>query len=160
MVESEMRPAIDEWLNRNGYYAAHECLVGGWCDVIGCMWSERIGRRRPELLEMICVELKMLKISDVIYQAHGNHYHCNLSYCAMPKRTVDRMRAKTIDKFISAKVGLLSVKDYDVKTIVFSQYRNEQPHTIFRDRLWSFKLRHKKLIEAVSPPVVIGTKGD
>ncbi len=142
MIENDMRPAIVNWLQRCGYYDAHECLIGDYCDVIGCMWSERIGRSKPNLLEMICVELKMRDIAGVIYQAKGNHYHCNLSYCAMPLDFCNRMRPKSIERFINAGVGLLSVDGTAVDIQLFSNYKNKSPDVVFRNRLWNFKLRN------------------
>ncbi len=139
-----MRQAVASWLNRSGYYDAHECMIGGYCDVIGCMWSKRRGRRKPDLLEMICVELKMRDIAGAISQATGNHYHANLSYCAMPVDFCERMRSQSIQKFIQAGVGLLAVAENVVKILIYSEYRNEMPHLIFRNRLWAFKCRNKK----------------
>ena len=146
MVENDMRQTVVNWLNRNGYYDAHECLVGGHCDVIGCMWSERQGRRKPDLLEMICVELKMRDMVGVIDQAVGNHFHSNLSYCAMPQSFIRRMRPQSVYKFIRAGVGLLSVEKEQVRVIVYSQYVNKMPHEIYRNRLWNYKLRSDRRI--------------
>lgn len=143
MVENDMRQAIVKWFNRNGYYDAHECMIGGYCDVIGCMWSERVGREKPELLEMICVELKMRDITGVILQARGNHYHCNLSYCAMPADFCGRMKLDSVEKFHTAGVGLLAVEDDKVELIIYSDYHNDMPDEVFRKRLWNFKLRNK-----------------
>ena len=144
MKENAMRPAIVGWLNRNGYYAAHECLVGGYCDVIGCMWSDRVGRRKPELLEMICVELKMRDIAGVIRQAKGNHYHANLSYCAMPLDFCKKIQKRSIQKFIDANVGLLSVDEHKVEIVLYSEYKNKTPDIVFRNRLWNFKGRDER----------------
>ena len=144
MVENDMRPSVVGWLNRNGYYDAHECLIGGYCDVIGCLWDERVGRSIPQLLETIAVELKMRKISEVISQAKGNHYHINLSYCAMPAGFVARMRPQSKKKFRDAGVGLLSVSIDNVDVDIFSEYRNFEPHPVIARRLWNFKVRHTK----------------
>lgn len=141
MIENDMRPAIRNWLNRNGYYAAHECLVGGYCDVIGCKWSERIGRKPPDLLEMICIELKMKKTQEVIAQAKGNHWHCNMSFCAMPADFIKKMLPKSRRKFIDGGVGLLAVDGDKVSVEIYPVYKNEMPHEVFRKRLWAFKLR-------------------
>ena len=143
MVENDMQVAIVKWLNRSGYYDAHECLIGGYCDVVGCIWGDRIGRRKPKLLEMICVELKMKDISGVISQAKGNHYHSNLSFCAMPGEFCQTMRNQSIQNFIDSGVGLLSVEGESVKIIISSRYKNRTPDVTFRNRLWAFKLRHK-----------------
>jgi hypothetical protein len=144
MVENEMRSAIVKWLNRSGYYDAHECLVGGYCDVIGCQWSERVGRKKPDLLEMICIELKLRDIKGVIAQAKGNHYHANLSYCAMPFDFCRKMQPKSRQKFIDAGIGLLSVFEDIVEIEILSDYKNKMPHVVFRDRLWNFKLRNDR----------------
>ena len=143
-IEREMRPAIINWLNCNGYEAAYECMVGVWCDVVGSLWSERIGRAKPNLLEMICIELKMRDMTTVIYQAKCNHYHSNLSYCAMPLDFCERMRPRSVQNFVDAGVGLLSVDGESVKIIIYSNYKNQEPDEVFRNRLWSFKLRHRK----------------
>ena len=144
MVENEMRPAIVGWFRRNGYYDAHECLIGGYCDVIGCMWDQRDGRKPPSLLEMICVELKMRRIQEVISQAKGNHYHCNMSFCAMPAGFCERIAQRTRQKFIDACVGLLAVDGKNVTVEIESTYNNWMPHEVFRKRLWAFKLRNKR----------------
>ena len=146
MVENDMRPAIVNWLNRNNYYDAHECMISGYCDVIGCLWGDRIGRKPPTLLEMVCIELKMRDIGDVISQAQSNHYHANLSYCAMPIDICTVMRPQSILKFSHAGVGLLSVDNESIKIIIYSNYKNKPPHEIFRKRLWAFKLRDEKRV--------------
>lgn len=144
-VENDMRPHIVSWLTRNGYYDAHECMIGGYCDVIGCKWGERKGRKKPELLEMICIELKLRDISGVISQAIHNHYHCNLSYCAMPVDFCRRMRDQSVKRFIEAGVGLLAVNNTgEIRTLVYSCYKNQIPHIVFRNRLWAFKLRNRR----------------
>ncbi len=142
MVENDMRPSVVMWLNRNGYYDAHECLIGGYCDIIGCLWEERVGRRIPQLLETIAIELKMRKISEVISQAKGNHYHTNLSYCAMPAGFVERMRLQSKQKFRDAGIGLLSISPCNVDIEIFSNYKNSEPHPAIARRLWNFKVRH------------------
>jgi hypothetical protein len=143
MIENEMRPAIVKWLNRNGYYDAHECWVEwqGICDVIGCLWTKRFGRAKPDLLETICIELKMRDIRGVISQSRNNHPSCNLSYCAMPADFCHRMKPDRIQKFIDAGVGLLAVDGGDVEIIIYSNYNNEIPDERFRNRMWNFKLR-------------------
>lgn len=138
-----MESAVVNWLNRNGYDDVHECMIGGYCDIVGCAWSERIGRRKPDLLEMICVELKLEKIEEVIAQAKGNHYHANLSYCAMPTGLCCRMRRETLEKFWDAGVGLLSVDNDLVQMKIRSRYQNKMPDEIFRNRLWANQLRNR-----------------
>ena len=144
MIENEMRPAIVNWLNRNGYYDAHECCVqavGYYCDVIGCLWADRFGRRKPELLELVCVELKMRDIKGVIRQAEGNHYQCNMSFCAMPAAFILKMRPQSRQQFIDAGVGLIAVGGNQAWVEIQSTYRNVPPHIVLRERLWNFKLR-------------------
>lgn len=144
MIENEMRPAIVNWLNRNGYYDGHELLIGGYCDVIGGKFDERVGRRKPDMGEMICVELKMRDIAGVIYQAKGNHHHCNLSYAAMPMDFCLRMMWQSHKKFSDAGVGLLGIINGKVLPIHNSRYNNKTPDVHFRDKLWAFKQRTER----------------
>ena len=144
MVEHDMFSAIVQWLNRSDYYATCECMIGGYCDVVGCKWAERFSRKPPELLEMVCVELKMRDIGGVISQAKGNHYHCNLSFCAMPADFCSRIKGDRLQKFIDAGVGLLSVSGAKVEILLNSIYKNRVPHEVFRKRQWAFKLRKER----------------
>jgi len=144
MIENEMRPAVTQWLNRNDYDDAHECLLGGYCDVIGCKWDERVGRKPPDLLETIAIELKMRDIQGVIMQAKGNHYHANLSYCVMPQDFILKMRPQSLQNFKDAGVGLLTWLNGCIGIIIYSTYNNVVPHEVLRRRLWAFKLRHSR----------------
>ncbi len=145
MIENDMRPAVIQWLNKAGYSDVHETSIcSGWCDVIGAKWDVRFGRARPNLIEFVCVELKMRDIKGVISQAYENHYECNLSYCAMPADFIERMRPQSRQKFINAGVGLLAVQGDKIRIEIQSNYNNKIPLKLFKDRFWAFKLRHSR----------------
>lgn len=143
-TEKQLRPIVEKWLEGLGYYVAHECLIGGYCDMIGCGWSKRIGRARPELLETIAVELKITDILGVINQAKGNHYHCTYSYAAMPIGFCKKMRPKSFDKFRRAGVGLFGVGSNSVTALIESVRKDRQHSKPIKNRLWNFYLRHGK----------------
>ncbi len=143
--EKELLPIVERWLRASGYEVARECMIGGWCDVIGSMWGTRHGRARPALLETIAIELKLRDIGCVIAQAKGNHHHTTRSYAAMPLDFCKRMRPSSFAKFTDAGVGLLGVHESGMIEVLISSTRNEQEHDkAIVNRLWSFYLRHRK----------------
>ncbi len=144
MTEKQLRPIVEVWMSRNGYYVAHECLIGGYCDMIGCRWSERISRARPELSETMAVELKIKDIKGVISQAKGNHYHCTYSYAAMPYDFCLKMQLKSIDEFKQAGVGLLGVGPMAVTYLIASERKDRKHSDPIKNRLWRYYLRHKR----------------
>jgi len=145
MTEKEMRPIVELWLQNRGYYVAHECLLSAYCDLIGCKWAERIGRRIPSMLEITTVELKVKDVKGVLYQANNNSYYVDYSYAAMPLQKCESMRTSTLNKFKEEGVGLLGVND--CITVIIKARKNEINHnqTICR-RLWNHRLRHKRLM--------------
>ena len=143
MTEKELRPTVEAWLQEQGYYVAHEVMLSGYCDLTGCKWAERVGRRIPPMIEIMAVELKIKDIRGVLYQAKNNKWFVDYSYAAMPLQKCKIMKPKTLQLFKNIGVGLLGI-GVDVKIIIAAQ-KNDISHyspNICR-RLWNFKLRHK-----------------
>ncbi len=140
-TEKQMRPIVESWLQRQAYYVAHEVMLCGYCDLIGCRWAERIGRRIPSMLEIVSVELKISDIKGVRHQAQVNKIRADYSYAAMPIKKCETMRPQSLQGFRDLGVGLLGV-DENVHIIIEAQ-RNEIQHSsdVCR-RLWNFKRRH------------------
>lgn len=144
--EKEMRPIVARWLKERGYYVAHEVLVGdSWCDIVGCKWAERVGRRIPPMIEAVAVELKVNDVAGVLHQAEANYTYGRVSnsYVAMPAERVAKMKRATIDLFEEMCFGLLMISADGVEIVVEA---SEQPG-ISKDlarRLWSYKLRDER----------------
>ena len=83
-TEKLMRPIVVDWLQTEGYYVAHEVMLSGYCDLIGCLWSKHIGRKIPQMLEIMAIELKIKDVKGVLKQAENNCYFADYSYIAMP----------------------------------------------------------------------------
>lgn len=109
MTEHDLRQPVANWLKFQGFEVAHECLLGGYCDLIGFRFAPRVGRRIPPLEYVVAVELKVRDIAGVIRQAKSNRHYANESYAAMPRERCIRMRQPTLERFLSAGIGLLRV---------------------------------------------------
>jgi hypothetical protein len=141
--EKEMRPIVTKWLENHGYYVAYEVLVGDcWCDIVGCKWAKRTGRKIPALLEAIAVELKLDNIANVLYEAQGNMRHGGVtqSYAAMPAERIVRMQQKTVRSFEDAGCGLVMVSPDRVEIIIEASQQSDVDKNL-ACRLWSYKLR-------------------
>tara|TARA_Y100000310_G_C20080301_1_gene533501 strand:- start:65 stop:511 length:447 start_codon:yes stop_codon:yes gene_type:complete len=146
MLEKELRKPINNWLLENHLEDAHECLLSGYCDVLGFRFYPRIGRRIPELETVIGIELKLKDIGGVLSQARNNQYFVNASYAAMPENICKRMRQSTKEKFRIDGIGLISVNiDLNkTKIIIPAIYKsNENIHRKKR-ALWRWHLKNKK----------------
>jgi len=144
MKEKDFQPAVEMWLKNLGYRVARECMISGYCDLIGSKWSERIGRKKPQLLETMAVELKVRDMVGVISQAKANHYQCTYSYAAMPLDFCNRMRPQSKNRFEDAGIGLIGVSERGlVKSIITGIRQDRKHHEIIRRRLWSYYLRHR-----------------
>lgn len=146
MKEAQLRPVMERYLQSFGYYVAHECMIYGHCDMIGCKWAERVGRAKPELLETVAVELKISDILGVISQAEQNLLACTYSFAAMPLQFCESMRPQSVEKFRLGGVGLygIDVEKDIVKVIVPSLSIGTEHAQCHKDRLWNFYLRHRK----------------
>jgi hypothetical protein len=144
-TEKTLRPIVEAWLQKYKYYVAHEVMLCGYCDLIGCKWEERIGRRIPRMREIIAVELKINDIRGVLYQAKNNRYYADTSYAAMPINKCARMKPEKLQLFKNIGVGLLGVSFLRGVVIIVPAQKNLIKHNpnVCR-RLWNFKLRHKK----------------
>ena len=120
--EKEMREPVAKWLEHRGLEAGYELMVSGYADMLGFEFAERIGRPIPNLMRVVVIELKLRDVRGVIRQAVTNKYHIEESWTAMPEDFCLRMDGPTLDLFIEAGVGLLSVPDEswkEVKIIFF-----------------------------------------
>ena len=142
MTEKELRPIVADWLKSKGYYVAHEVMLVNYCDVTGCKWAERIGRRKPPMLKIIAIELKIADTAGVLDQTRTNCSVADYSYAAMPLEKCESMRLATRQKFRSKGIGLLGIDNKVDVIIEAKNNRIEHDPDVCR-RLWSFKLRHK-----------------
>ena len=142
-------PIVVKHFHSLGYYCVLECMVAGYCDVVACKWSERVGRRKPALLETVAIELKISDIAGVISQAYWNLYHANASYAAMPLDFCRKMRNKSLEAFKDKGVGLLGVNTEtgEVTTIIESKRNPKCVNEFFADRLWGNRLRNRDKME-------------
>jgi len=145
MTEKEMRPTVVKWLEDQGLYVAHEVSVsGGWCDLVGVLWADRVGRRIPPIMLIMAVELKITDVAGVLYQARGNLENCDFSYAAMPAERCEKMRPATLRMFTDAGIGLLSVNS-GVRTVIPPKcHPITEYHPLIARRIWDFKRRHGK----------------
>jgi len=118
MLEKDMREPVFEWLKSKGYDVVCEFRLGHYVDVIGCRFAERQGKKIPDLLYTVAVELKLSDVAGVVRQAHENRMYVHESWAAMPRERLDRMGDRTVKKFAYAGVGLLSVYNETVSVIL------------------------------------------
>lgn len=117
--EKEMKLPVTQWLQDRGFEVGYELMISGYADVIGFKFAERIGRRIPELLQAVVVELKLWDVKGVICQARCNKYRIGESWAAMPKDFCDHMSKIWYDRFVHEHIGLLSVNaDGEVKIVI------------------------------------------
>ena len=118
--EKEMKQPVTQWLQDRGYEVGYELQIGNYPDVVGFKFAPRVGRRIPELLQVIVVELKLRDIKGVIYQARTNKHFIGDSWAAMPEDFCNRMNKVSYDRFVHESVGLLSVSKYgEVKVVIW-----------------------------------------
>jgi hypothetical protein len=144
MVENDMRKPIVDWLAADGMEDAHECLLAGYCDVIGFRFHPRTGRPVPPLDCAVAVELKMSNVRQVIMQARWNRPYVNASFAAMPRDRCDRMRPDTLDKFRHAEVGLLAVEAGQVDVVIPAAWENDGRAARRAKTWWRWHLRNLK----------------
>jgi hypothetical protein len=117
MLERDMRPAVDEWLEARGMAVRHESGIFHNADVVGVRFAQQTGRAIPPLEKVIVVELKLNDIAGVRGQARVHTQYPVESYAAMPGDRVRRMKPETLNKFRYDRIGLLAV-DGDQVTVV------------------------------------------
>lgn len=142
MTEKELRPIVQAYLQGAGYFVAHEVMLCGFCDLVGCIWAERIGRRIPAMIEIVSVELKIKDFAGVLYQAKTNKSVVDFSYAAMPWEILNSCREKTINKFRESGIGLFGVDIYCGMKLFVPAKKNLIVHdpNVLR-RLWNYKIR-------------------
>ena len=146
MKERELRTPVHEWLSRNhGTRVIYEFLFSGYCDMVGVLFADQVGRRIPPVIRAIAVELKLADVAGVIRQAKSNRHYVHASYAAMPRWRVLKMRPATIQKFVDAGVGLLSVgTDVDVIVVPGPPLSHGSSDRL-RKRWWSRIVRDDRL---------------
>lgn len=144
MVENDMRKSVVDWLANQVYEDAHECMVGGYCDVIGFRFAPRETRVIPPLKAVIAIELKMNNVAAVVWQCRGNQRHVNASYAAMPRKRCDRMRQTTREKFTVHGIGLLAVDGEDVLIEIPAVWVNDGREQNYKRTWWRWHLRNTK----------------
>ena len=142
LTEKQLRPITQAWLQGRGYYVAHEVMLCGFCDMIGCRWEPRVGRKIPIMAEIMCVELKIKDIVGVLRQCKENQTVADYSYAAMPWSFCNSMRPQSLMKFADIGVGLMGVDVYCGIRIFIEAAKNQiNHHPDVCRRLWNFKLR-------------------
>ncbi len=112
MKERDMRSAVHAWLTDQGYTVIYEFQMRGYCDMVGVVFAERVGRAVPPLMDAVAVELKLSDIAGVINQAWENRQVVPTSFAAMPWGRVAKMNFQSRERFRRAGVGLLVVSDF------------------------------------------------
>ena len=108
--ERDMRESVLAWLRARGLLTVVELMIWHSADIVAGKYGARPNpHRRPPLLESLAIELKLSRISDVLAQAKINRGGVDWSYAAMPADVCNSMRQDTLNKFVFAGVGLLSV---------------------------------------------------
>lgn len=146
MKEKVLRPIVDRWLEKMGYFVAHENMICGFVDITACKWKKRTDYRIPTMKRIITVELKINDIKGVLRQAKNNALYVDYSYCAMPIEKCNSMRRKTLKRFRRKGVGLLGVDTTKkkVRIIVSAIKTNVRYSPLICKRLWNYKLRMKR----------------
>jgi len=141
MKERDLREPVARWLADQGHGVAYERLLGGYCDVLGFRFAERIDRRIPSLLDLIAVELKLDRITEAISQARAYARNGALSFVAMPSDRCARVRQDTLRAFTNARIGLLSVgPDVGVAAIMPGYYWNLERHGAqIKRKIWRIR---------------------
>ena len=146
MNERELRTPVHEWLSPNGNTRViYEFLFSGYCDMVGVLFADQVGRRIPPVIKATAIELKLTDVAGVIRQAKSNRHYVHASYAAMPRWRVQKMRPDTVEKFVDAGVGLLSVgADVDVVIEPGPPLSNGSSDRL-RKRWWSRIVRDDRL---------------
>lgn len=111
--ESDMRESVKQYLLLRGFVPVVEFWLhnSGITDIVAGAYAPRVGRRIPELQEVVAVELKLNDVAGVIRQAKLNRHLSDWSFAAMPEPRIRKMRDDTLNKFGEHGIGLLSVGD-------------------------------------------------
>lgn len=147
-IEGTLRRPVVAWIIAAGMTPVFEVWGCGRCDVVGVRFEPRVGRRIPKIAELISVELKMHDIAGVLRQCENNRHHFRFSWAAMPIGRIVKMQQRTIDKFIRAGVGLLSVAGGRVGVVVKPQI-NEVSLTAMQRNLWRRREEYQMALREV-----------
>lgn len=118
MKEKDLRQPVEKWLEYCGYWVIHEILIGGYCDILGVRFETRIGRRIPNIVDTIAIELKLTNLSQALSQAKTYSHYVTRAYVAMPEDRINHMRGSTIAKVQETGIGLISVKNHLVTVVL------------------------------------------
>lgn len=116
-LEKEMTEPVLLWLQAQGYLCVTEMMIIGYCDIVAGRYGLRVGRRRPRLVDVVTVELKLDDIGGVFSQAEANRLRAPIAYAALPATRCQRLRGKTKRKFEEAGIGILSVGEIVVELV-------------------------------------------
>ncbi len=142
MRETELRPAVINWLKQQEYDYAREILLGGYCDIVCYKFAEKISRRIPELLEVVAIELKLENVAGVLRQALGNQHHVNASWVAMPDERVKRIKPEVMERFRDSGIGILAViSPVEAQIVIPALRATDERHNkgTLKSRLWRRK---------------------
>ena len=142
--ERAMLGPVTEWLKQAGMEIAAECLLHGYCDVVGFEFAERTSREIPPLVKVVAVELKRGKPKDVFLQAQGTLHFVNASYAGMPADACAKMRPPTIERFRSAGIGLLAVDWESVEVFVEPSWMIDGRENRLRRKWWRWHRQNQR----------------
>ena len=117
--EFAMREQAKAFLLERGFLPVVEFWLAGYgpADVVGGKFGPRTGRRVPDLLEVVAIELKLDDVAGVVAQAVRNRVHADWSFAAMPAERVAKMRPTTLELFTINQIGLLAFGERVVEII-------------------------------------------
>ncbi len=162
-LEKEMTPIVVKWLQDNGFLVKTESGILHNCDVVGCLFDQKMVHLRGTLRQktairagdtksyawqpiyksLVAIELKLIRISDVISQARNNAYSVTASYIAMPREIAYRAIAKARD----AKVGVISVWESDCRVILEPTHLKYMNSHHLADSFWRIRYKLAKNLE-------------
>lgn len=104
MREFDLRLPVARWMRDRNLYPIMEMYSMRNCDMTGIHFTAK-----PVRIErIVCVELKLYKIAEVICQSQAHIEHSHETWCALPKSIIDK---RGIEMFQREGVGLLVVHE-------------------------------------------------
>lgn len=146
MKERDLQQPVHKWLSADGHTKIiYEFMMAGYCDMVGILFAERIGRAIPPVVMASAVELKLDDVAGVLQQAWENRHFVHASYAAMPKERCRKMRPATKRQFLGAGIGLLSVSTSVEVVIPPGKPMASLNTEDFRTRWWSRIVRDERV---------------
>jgi hypothetical protein len=140
MTEMEMRPILADWLKGQGMEVTVEKLMaGGYCDIVGFRFGERVSRKIPTLEAVWCIESKIRNARGAFWQAWDNQFACNRSYVAFPvERHASLLRGRYCGLFASVGIGVLYVEgDRVIEAVEPADTMNPEKRRDRIKKLWT-----------------------